>query len=173
MRALYALRLKLLQAEDILLVGLLLITLGLAVLQIILRNVFDSGITWVEPLLRITVLWIGMVGAMFASRDDSHIKIDLGMRMLHPKYQPFARAAVYLFTATVCGIAAWYCFEFVREEYTDGGMAFAAIPVWLTESIMPLGFAIIALRYVISTVLLFADIPLFTPLNPKQDEAEK
>ena len=177
MRALYALRLKLLKVEDTLLVSLLLITLTLAVLQILLRNFFDAGITWVEPLLRITVLWIGMVGAMFASRDDSHIKIDLGMRMLDPKYQPYAKAAVYIFTASVCGIAAWFCFDFVAEEYKDGGIAFAAIPVWVTEAVMPVAFAVIALRYTISTILLFADIPLFKPVptdnREKQDDMLK
>lgn len=154
MHALNALRLSLLKLEDGVIVGLLLITLTLAVLQILLRNFFDIGIAWVEPLLRITVLWIGMVGAMYASRDDSHIKIDIGMRFLAERFQPFAKAAVYLFTATVCGIAAWHSAMFVLVEMEDGGMAFAKIPVWLTEAIIPFGFGIIALRYIISTVII-------------------
>ena len=134
---------------------MLLVTLTLAVLQILLRNIFDAGIIWIEPLLRITVLWIDMVGAMFASRDDSHIKIDLGMRMLDPRYQPYMKALVYLFTATICAIAAWYSFEFVLSEYDDGGIAFAQVPVWVCEAIMPFAFAVITLRYLVSTALLF------------------
>jgi len=167
MQALIALRHSLLKLEDGVIVGLLLVTLTLAVLQIFLRNFFDIGIAWVEPLLRITVLWIGMVGAMYASRDDSHIKIDIGMRFLAERFQPIVKAVVYLFTATVCGITAWYSVMFVLFEMEDGGMAFAQIPVWLTEAIIPFGFAVIALRYIISTLLLFISTPQQPAANEK------
>lgn len=155
MSSLQTLRKSLIKLEDSLIVGVLLVTLTLAVLQILLRNFFDGGIVWVEPLLRISVLWIGMVGAMFASRDDSHIKIDLGMHHLNPRYQPYAKTVIYLFTATICAIAAWYSLQLVMSEFEDNGMAFASVPVWLCEAIMPFAFTVITIRYLVSTVLLF------------------
>ncbi len=96
-----------------------------------------------------------MIGAMFASRDDSHIKIDLGMHHLNPRFQPYMKAVIYLFTATICGIAAWYSLQLVISEFQDNGMAFAKVPVWLCEAIMPFAFTVITLRYLVSTVLLF------------------
>ena len=149
------LRATLLKIEDWTLIGLLLIAIILAVLQIFLRNFFDSGIIWADAFLKIAVLWIGMFGAMYASRNDEHINIELGVKYLSEKLKPFVQAIVFLFTASICAIVAWYSVDFVILEYQDNTMAFAKVPVWITEAIIPFAFIIIALRYLISTVLLF------------------
>jgi len=132
----------------------------LAVLQIFLRNFFDSGIVWGDVLLRIIVLWIGMFGAMYASRNNEHINIEIGLKYLSAKVKPYVQAVVFLFTAIVCGLVAWYSVGFVFIEYQDGAMAFSKVPVWVTEVIIPIAFINISLRYLISTVLLFLTKPL-------------
>ena len=63
--------------EDAFLVGLLAFMIGLAFTQIVLRNGFSGGIIWADGLIRILVLWIGLVGAMVASRNGNHINIDI------------------------------------------------------------------------------------------------
>ena len=156
-KKLNSLRVALLKLEDFILIGMLLAAILIAVLQIFLRNVFDSGIVWGDVFLRIIVLWIGMFGAMYASRNDEHINIQLGIKYLSDKVKPYVQAIVYLFTAVICGIVAWYSYQFVLLEYEDASIAFANIPVWLTAVIIPFAFANIAIRYVISTVLLFTN----------------
>jgi len=47
--------------EDALLVFSLLAMLCIALLQIILRNGFDSGMLWAESFSRVLELWIGML----------------------------------------------------------------------------------------------------------------
>jgi TRAP-type C4-dicarboxylate transport system permease small subunit len=159
MRFLNALHKQLLRMEDIVLIGALLITLTIAVLQIVLRNFFDSGIIWGDSFLSISVLWLGMAGAIFASRDDSHISIDLGLRFLSVKNKQIAKAIVYLFTTFICSIVAWYGANLVLMEYEDKTLAFAQIPTWLTVSIIPLGFASIALRYLILFLVILVNTP--------------
>ncbi len=66
--------------EDGMLVGLLLLLIGMAVAQIFLRNFLGSGILWGDALLRVAVLWIGLLGAMAASRRGAHIGIDVVSR---------------------------------------------------------------------------------------------
>lgn len=154
MRRLTAIHKYLYRLEDIMLVSLLMIILSIAVLQIILRNFFDSGIIWGDSFLSVSVLWLGMAGAVFASRNNSHISIDLGVRFLSTKSKQIANAVVFLFTAFICAIVAWYGVNLVLIEYADRTMAFAQIPTWLTISIIPLGFAIMALRYFIAFVLI-------------------
>ena len=68
--------------EDALLVTLLLSMVGIATTQVLLRNLFDSGFYWGDSLVRVIVLWVALVGAMIASRNDSHIRIDLASRFL-------------------------------------------------------------------------------------------
>jgi len=63
--------------EDGVLVALLLTMISLAVSQIVLRNGFDTGITWADSLLRVLVLWIALIGALVATRQQQHINIDL------------------------------------------------------------------------------------------------
>lgn len=153
-------RAALLKFEDFILIGMLFVAIVLAVLQIFLRNFFDAGIVWSDILLRIIVLWIGMFGAMYASRNNEHINIEIGLKLLSEKVKPYVQAVVFLFTAVICGIVAWYSVGFIVIEYEDGAMAFANVPVWLTEVIIPVAFINISLRSVISMVLLFVNKPL-------------
>ncbi len=160
LKTLNSVRTALLKLEDFILIGMLFTAIALAILQIFLRNFFDSGIVWGDVLLRIIVLWIGMFGAMYASRNNEHINIEIGLKYLSAKAKPYVQAAVFLFTATVCGIVAWYSVGFVIIEYQDGAIAFAKVPVWVAEVIIPIAFINISLRYLISTVLLFLNKPI-------------
>jgi TRAP-type C4-dicarboxylate transport system permease small subunit len=133
--------------EDGVLVGLLLLLIGLAVLQIILRNLFDSGILWGDFLVRILLIWIGLVGAMVASRQGNHINIDLVTRYLPPRVKCTVNVIVELFTAMLCVVVAYYSLMFVQMEFAYGDSAFAQVPVWLCQTIIPFSFTVIALRY--------------------------
>ncbi len=133
--------------EDGILVGLLLLMIGLAVTQIFLRNLFDSGIVWSDILVRILVLWVGLLGAMVASREGNHINIDLLDRYLPERAKPVVSTVVQLFTALICTVAAYFSLLFVQVEYADGGTLFAQVPAWVCESIIPFAFAVIAVRY--------------------------
>ncbi|MFT6012233.1 MAG: TRAP-type C4-dicarboxylate transport system permease small subunit, partial [Candidatus Azotimanducaceae bacterium] len=68
--------------EDSLLVFSLLAMLLIALGQIVLRNGFDSGVLWAESFARILVLWVAMLGAMVATRENNHISIDAVSRYL-------------------------------------------------------------------------------------------
>lgn len=139
--------------EDGLLVGLLLTMVGLAVLQIVLRNGFDGGFLWAESFLRVLVLWIGLAGAMAASREHRHISIDILGRFLPETAAKVVAVFNALFTAGVCAALAWYTLDFVKLEYEAPVMAFANVPTWVCESIMPIAFTVIALRYLLLAVL--------------------
>ena len=145
------------RAEDYLLVTAVLLTIVLASLQILMRNLFDSGILWADSALRVLILWLGMLGAMYASREDKHIRIDLVSRYLGSSSRKLTWYITELFAALVCAIACWYSLVFVSYEYSDGALAFAAIPSWLTASIIPFAFAVMALRYLLSILLGYQD----------------
>ena len=59
----------------------------LASSQVIMRNFLDSGFSWGDPLLRLLVLWLGLMGAMVATRLDRHITVDALLRVLTPGLQ--------------------------------------------------------------------------------------
>jgi TRAP-type C4-dicarboxylate transport system permease small subunit len=137
------------RVEDSVLVGLLLLMIVMSVLQIFLRDLFATGIVWSDVLVRILVLWVGLVGAMVASRQGRHINIDIMDRYLSVRAKIWARSVVELFTAMICLVAAFYGLRFVHMEFSAGGKAFAKIPSWLCESIIPFGFVVMAVRYLL------------------------
>lgn len=139
--------------EDLLLALLLSGMILLGALQIILRNIFDSGLAWADPSLRIAVLWLAMLGAMAATRDGNHIHIDLLSRLFSGQGKAVSRMATDLFSAVVCGLLAWHAGRFVYFEWQDGSMLYAQVPAWLAESILPIGFGIMALRFLASGML--------------------
>jgi TRAP-type C4-dicarboxylate transport system permease small subunit len=148
----------LVKTEDWILVGILCSMLLIAVMQIVLRNFFGFGIIWAETLVRVLVLWTALVGAMVATRQSKHINIDIVTRYLSPKSKSLVNALVNLFTASVCLIVMYYSFAFVAIEYEDGSLAFANVPNWLCESIIPVSLLIMGVRYVIA---FFSDVIQF------------
>jgi TRAP-type C4-dicarboxylate transport system permease small subunit len=136
--------------ENGLLALLLAAMIMLAGSQIVLRNLFDSGIGWSDPLLRVLVLWVGMLGAMIATQQDRHIRIDLLSRYLSPAWRDRAAHLNNLFSAAICGLLAWHSGRFVYSEWQDGGTLFQDIPTWVAESILPFGFAVMALRFALA-----------------------
>jgi len=139
------------RAEDIFLALLLGAMIVLAPLQIFLRNFFDAGISWVDPFLRVLVLWVGLMGAVAASRADRHIRIDVASRLLSPWLAACFGAGTNLFTALVAGLVSWHSGRFVADEWEFGSTAFSGVPAWMFESVIPLAFGIIALRYGLRT----------------------
>jgi len=137
--------------EDALLVVILAAMVGLATTQIVLRNLFDGAILWADPMLRVGVLWVGMIGAMVATRGDKQISVDAVSRFLPTRWKARIRVVTDLFTAVVSAVVAWSALRLVLDDRAAGGTAVAFVPVWACEAILPLAFAVIALRY-----LLFA-----------------
>lgn len=138
--------------EDVLLVAAFLALVVLAGLQIVLRNMFDSGLSWIDPVLRILVLWVGMLGAVAASREDRHINIDVLSRFIPPALLPWSKRVVAVASALVCALLAWHTFRFVRDEYVYSDVEVAGIPVWLWQSILPLGFALMTWRFAVLVI---------------------
>ena len=133
--------------ENTLLLASLLAMIGLAVAQIVARNAGIGGLAFSDELLRLLVLWVAMLGAVAASRDDHHIRIDLLSRFLPFRPRMLVRVVVDAFTCTICAIVAWYGVSFVASSREFEDLAFGALPLWWFQVILPLGFGLIAYRY--------------------------
>jgi TRAP-type C4-dicarboxylate transport system permease small subunit len=142
----------LVQMENWILVFTLFSMILIAVMQILLRNFFGFGIIWAETLVRVLVLWTALIGAMVATRQSKHINIDILTRFVSDKGRSVINALANLFTAIVCLVVAYYSVIFVLLEYEDGSPAFANVPNWVCEAIIPFAFAIMGGRYLIAFV---------------------
>lgn len=143
----------LLRAENLILLVLLLAMVLVAVLQIVLRNLVGGGLLWADAFTRTSVLWLALLGAMLASRRQQHIAIDVLAQRVPGVFKRVVRGFAQISTALICMLAAWFGLELVRQEYGYGDMAFAGVPNWWCQSIIPFAFAVIALRYAVAVFI--------------------
>lgn len=138
--------------EDWLLIVLLALMVFSSAGQILLRNFFGSGLTAADPFARLMVLWVAMLGAVVAARSDKHINIDVLSRLLSDKNRQLLKTVIHLLSAVVCLIISYTSLQFVIAEFEAGSRAFASVPGWLAQSVIPLGFGLITLHYLLLAI---------------------
>ncbi len=139
--------------EDALLVILLSTIVLTAGGQIVMRNLFNSGLPWADSMVRVLVLWLSLVGAVIATRERQHIGIDVLVRFLPADLARWLQRVISLFAAAICSLIALASVFLVQLEREDGQLAFAQVPVWICELIIPIAFAAMAIRFLLQIVL--------------------
>jgi len=139
---------KLAKIEEILLSTCLGIMVIMVLLQIILRNFFSSGIAGGDAIVRHMLLWVGFLGAGLATRGGMHIRIDIASKILSQKSMKVARVVTDIFSVIIGCLLVYASYNFVKLEYESAGeLLFMHLPIWVMESIIPIGFLIITLRF--------------------------
>jgi TRAP-type C4-dicarboxylate transport system permease small subunit len=115
--------------------------------EIVARVAFETGLANLDAMLRALVLWIALLGAMIAAREDRHLAVDALSRYAKGPWARVLRFVSYGAATAICGLLAWHAFALVRDEYASGTIAFASVPAWVVQAIMPFAFAVMALRF--------------------------
>jgi len=112
-----------------------------------LRRTFHVGIPASTTIVQHMVLVVGMLGGAIAAREGRLLSLStLGETALRGRVKTVAR----IFTSGVsAAISAFLCvasYQFVATEREAGTILAFGIPLWVVEWVLPLGFAVIALR---------------------------
>jgi TRAP-type C4-dicarboxylate transport system permease small subunit len=126
--------------------------LGLAVLQVFLRGTLHTGIPWGDVAARQLVIWVGFFGAYLATRSDKHFHIDILARFLAPRLRLWASALSDLFAALICLFLVAASRTFVSVGLDASATLFLGIPQTAAASIVPAGFALIAVQFVLRAI---------------------
>ena len=137
--------------EDGFLVTLFLMMLGVAVYQVVARELFNTGTLWGADFVGVSVLWVTMSGASIAARTSRHIRIDALIRFLSPSAAALVLRIVGLVTALVCLLLAWQAVQFIQEEFEYQTIGIGVVPAWVLQLIIPVGAGIMAVRYLLHT----------------------
>ncbi len=152
MKALGSIDRVLFRIELTLLTAVLASMVGLACLQIILRNFFSTGITSAEIVLRHLTLGLTFLGASLATREGRHLKIDIVPRIVSKRLKGLLGVITGILSATVCVILARAGWNFVQLEQQSQSMFVLGIPLWIAKLVIPLGFLLIAFRIILRMV---------------------
>ena len=135
--------------EEIFLVILLVFMVVLIFVQVVMRYVFNSSLSWSEELARILFIWVSWVGISLGQKKGEHIKIT----MVTDKLKGGAKKAVLLL-ADVCTIVilAVLCIkgtEVVSQIMGLGAaMPATGCPKWLVYAAVPVSCFLMAVRVV-------------------------
>ena len=149
--------------EEIFLVVLLIIMVILIFVQVVMRYVFNSSLSWSEELARILFIWVSWIGISLGQKKGEHIKIT----MVTDKLKGNAKT-IMLLVADICTIAilAVLCvkgLEVVSQTMGLGAaMPATGCPKWLVYSAVPVSCFLMAVRVIKDIV--------FTLMGKKQEE---
>jgi TRAP-type C4-dicarboxylate transport system permease small subunit len=151
--------------------GVLTVLLGtmivLSALQILLRNLFATGLLWIDPLLRHLVLWIGFLGAAAATSRGAHIAIDVLSRVLPEVARSPLRRGLALGAAAVCLLLARAGYVYLQQERELEAEAFLGLSTWQVQSVLSWGFVLLAYRFLVAALFGRASEP---PVVEERDE---
>lgn len=139
------------RVEQTLIIILLSLMILTAFSQIVLRNLFATGLTWADPLVRNLVLWVGFIGAAIATKEGKHISIDVISHWMPSRSKVFIDVTTQLFSCCICGLLTFAALKFVKGEAQMGGTLFG-IPAWVPQIILPITFGVMALRFALRSV---------------------
>ena len=140
------------RVEDILLAGVLTLMLILAMADIAMRLITGGSLIWIPPVLQSLVLWLGLLGALLASRSQEHIALDVISRFVGPLGKKICGISGCLFATIVCGLMAYFSIEFIQTSIEYNDIAFAQIPAWPLQLIIPFTFSLMAVRFFFHTL---------------------
>ncbi|MBD8525303.1 TRAP transporter small permease [Pseudomarimonas arenosa] len=119
----------------------------LAAWQIIRRALFNEAWIHADGLIRQSVLWLAVLGALAATGRRKHIAIELDPKADQRPWAAWKSRLVSLISAAFCATLAWYGWRLVELE-RDGGMELLpGLPMWCSLLILPIGFGLMALRF--------------------------
>ncbi|MDH4068859.1 MAG: TRAP transporter small permease subunit [Ignavibacteria bacterium] len=155
MKTLTAIENGLVKAETFFLVLFLSVMILLAFAQVILRNVFGTGILWADTVVRHLVLWVGFAGAAIAAGSERHIAIDALTKFLPARTRHFARVLTNIFALLVCLLLADAAYTLLLDELHYGGTMVLEIPSWVGVAILAPGYLLMAFHFFVKSIQSF------------------
>ncbi|HET6439628.1 MAG TPA: TRAP transporter large permease subunit [Anaeromyxobacter sp.] len=111
------------------------------------RRVFDRELLGSSQLAQHMTLWVGFLGAMLATASGRHLALST-LEVVRAGWR--RRAAAFLgqaVSAAVCALMAWASIALVRSEWHGLDRVALGIRQAWSELVMPVGFAIMAIRF--------------------------
>src|SRR5262249_22171957 len=115
-------------------------------LDILLRTFLHTGISGSASFLEHATLIVGMLGGAVAARENRLLALSTLGPLLEGRLQ---KAASIFSGACAAAVSVLLCVagvQFVASERGAANIIAYGIPVWVIETVIPLGFGLIAAR---------------------------
>jgi C4-dicarboxylate transporter DctM subunit len=117
----------------------------LPIAEIVGRHTVGQGvpgsITWVQHL----TLWVAFAGGIIAARDRRHLALAT-TSFLSPSVRKHGDLVASAVGCSVAAILAWAAYHTVDLQRASTEVLSGGVAIWMVQAIMPIGFALIAVR---------------------------
>lgn len=121
---------------------------GVTFMQVVARYVFNYSYVWAVELTGVMFAWLIFLGMSYGVRVGAHIGIDTLVKALGPR----AARAVGIVASAACVAYALIIMvggiQYVRKMH-EVGILMQDLPFeqWIPRLVLPLGFGLLALRF--------------------------
>ncbi len=132
----------------------LLVVLPLAALvvlplaEIVLRALFRTGISGSSTIVQHMCLFVGMFGGAIAARENRLLSLSTVTTFLSGRAKSAARLISSGVAAAVTLFLCIASFEYTQAMRPLAKVLVYGIPVWVVQLVLPVGFALVALRLI-------------------------
>ncbi len=119
--------------------------------EIILRATIGEGIPGSIGYVQHLTLWIGFLGAALATREKRHLAISAAPNLLKGRRQMLAGVLGHIAATVVSILLAIASARMVWADRSSQTELGGGLPLWVVEAIMPVGFAITGIRFLLQT----------------------
>ncbi len=121
-------------------------------MQVILRNIFSTGIPGTDEFLRHLVFWTGLAGASLLTKEGRHIKIDVLAKALPERLEGLRVLIINLVSAGISIILFRTSLTFlgIEKDFGESATLFIFhIPIWTLQIAMPIVFLMMSFRFLL------------------------
>jgi TRAP-type C4-dicarboxylate transport system permease small subunit len=91
-------------------------------------------------------LWMAFLGGLLATREGRHLTLSTAEAIGHARVRDVARHFALSVAAAVCAVLAYSAVGVVAADRAQGEKLAIGLPLWISECVMPVALALIALR---------------------------
>jgi C4-dicarboxylate transporter DctQ subunit len=134
--------------EELIVVVMLALMTLLTFLQVVMRYAFNSGFSWAVELTSVFFAVMIFVGISYGVRIGAHIGVDALVKKLPAGPRRAASIVVVLLCLLYAGLIFYGSWTYVSKMKLVGiELEDLPIPIWVVRSILPFGYALLALRF--------------------------
>lgn len=143
--------------ENTIVMLLVFLEMILMFLQVVAR-LWGGGWLFIEELSRYLVLWIGVFGALIATRARRHIALEILPRVLPEPLRRVLYFAQDLFVATIAFILVWSTWRYMEVLKGETSPAIGIGVWWLLLPFLT-GLALVGLRFLLAALGAYEEEP--------------
>lgn len=132
-------------------IGIIIVVAMLVILtvQVFARYISGVSYAWIDEISRYGLVWLAYLAAVYAIYQDSHIKVDLLLKVWPKKMRKTIRhfSVIIFFVYSV--VVAYFSGTWVLDIYNTGTRSIAmGIPMAYVQCIIPIAHILMAIRLI-------------------------